>query len=318
MKSPKDIENLGLLDFHTHSVHSDGGDTPTELVKRAKEAGVSALALTDHNVTSGLEEFRFACEQEDILAIPFGTEIHAELPKYVLQEGDNEAPDFIILGRDARPEVLRGYHSVLLKDRIKRFVPDTLSKLVDLGFYIPKVDVAEQLKDVAVPSIFHEFVYAEGNMEVLVDYIMNVDPAVTRKEIEEQPIRFVNRHLYAIGKPAYFQRLKGFGLSDAISLANEMKCKIFVAHPGGEYGYLSEEVLNYCIQEGVHGIETRSYFNTSEQNELFDRLVKTHELMRSGGSDCHGDKGPFKIGMYDRPQNQVPKEILKELWNNLS
>ena len=87
----------GLLDFHTQTNHSDGRDSPTELVKRAKKEGVTALALTDHNVDTGLEEFNLACKKCGIFAIPYGTEIYAELPDEILEPGENDAPDLIIL-----------------------------------------------------------------------------------------------------------------------------------------------------------------------------------------------------------------------------
>ncbi|MEK6859642.1 MAG: hypothetical protein AABX54_02395 [Nanoarchaeota archaeon] len=64
-------------------------------------------------------------------------------------------------------------------------------------------------------------------------------------------------------------------------------------------------------------MEIRNYFNSPEQNAKFDGLAREHSLVRAGGSDCHGDKGPFKIGIHDRPQNQLPKDILEELWDNL-
>ncbi len=44
------------VDLHTHSVHSDGVLTPTDLVQRAAARGVSLLALTDHDTLSGLPE----------------------------------------------------------------------------------------------------------------------------------------------------------------------------------------------------------------------------------------------------------------------
>ena len=47
---------MPLYDLHSHTTHSDGTLTPVELVQRAKHAGVGALALTDHDVTSGLDE----------------------------------------------------------------------------------------------------------------------------------------------------------------------------------------------------------------------------------------------------------------------
>ena len=48
---------MKYCDLHNHSVYSDGSYTPYELVRYAKEKGVSAIALTDHNTVGGLEEF---------------------------------------------------------------------------------------------------------------------------------------------------------------------------------------------------------------------------------------------------------------------
>ena len=128
----------GLLDFHTHSTFSDGADTPTEVVMKAKQTGVSALALTDHNVIGGLEEFNYACKEQGIFAIPFGTEIHAALPPEILQPEDNDAPDLVILGKNAQPDEIKEYQALLEKDRAERFIPETLEKLREIGFYIPK------------------------------------------------------------------------------------------------------------------------------------------------------------------------------------
>jgi hypothetical protein len=117
--------------------------------------------------------------------------------------------------------------------------------------------------------------------------------------------------------PAYTSRFRGFDVDDALNLTDDMNCRLFIAHPGGDYDTLSNDILDYFISMGVHGIEVRNYFNSVEQNEKFDRLARDNNLIRSGGSDCHGDKGHFKIGCYDRPQNQLPKEVLEEVWDNL-
>ncbi|GLZ49984.1 phosphatase [Actinomycetospora sp. NBRC 106375] len=45
-----------MIDLHTHSAVSDGTDTPTELVATAAAAGVTVLALTDHDTTAGWDE----------------------------------------------------------------------------------------------------------------------------------------------------------------------------------------------------------------------------------------------------------------------
>lgn len=45
-----------FVDMHTHTTASDGSDTPTELVRKAADCGLAALAITDHDTVSGLDE----------------------------------------------------------------------------------------------------------------------------------------------------------------------------------------------------------------------------------------------------------------------
>ncbi|MBP2320710.1 putative metal-dependent phosphoesterase TrpH [Kibdelosporangium banguiense] len=45
-----------VIDLHTHSSVSDGTDTPTELITTAAAAGLSVVALTDHDTTAGWDE----------------------------------------------------------------------------------------------------------------------------------------------------------------------------------------------------------------------------------------------------------------------
>jgi len=306
-----------LLDFHTHSTFSDGADTPTRLVERAKKHGVSALALTDHNVIAGLEEFRHACDTNAIFAIPFGTEIYAELPSKVLSSGDNEAPDLILLGKNVMPRPFRDYQQILRKYRQNVWLPKTFMALEGLGFFVPRYDFKKVAENLAVPDELFNFIRERNNFDVLVKYIQSQNLEISREEIRLNKKRFIGKYLYSIGRPAYVKRLQGFGVDDAIGLAEDMNCKLFIAHPGGEYGFLSDTILNYYIQKGIHGIEVRNYFNTSEQNRKFDELAVRYNLVRSGGSDCHGSNGSFKIGMYDRPQNQLSEGILEELLDAL-
>ena len=42
-----------MIDLHTHSNMSDGTDSPSELIRKAEAAGISLLALTDHDTISG-------------------------------------------------------------------------------------------------------------------------------------------------------------------------------------------------------------------------------------------------------------------------
>ena len=66
-----------LCDLHTHSTYSDGTYSPAELICEAERAGLSAIALTDHNTVAGLPNFLAAAENSSVTAIP-GIEISSD------------------------------------------------------------------------------------------------------------------------------------------------------------------------------------------------------------------------------------------------
>lgn len=59
-----------MIDLHAHSNRSDGKDSPSELVRRAKLAGVSVLAITDHDTTDGWDEAIKAARGQGIGIVP--------------------------------------------------------------------------------------------------------------------------------------------------------------------------------------------------------------------------------------------------------
>lgn len=156
------------------------------------------MALTDHNVASGLNEFNTACADENIIAIPFGTEIHAELPKEVLTVDDHAAPDMIILGKNAKPEHLNAYHQILKEYRFRTYYPKTIERLETTGFYFPKVSLKQLAEDLGVPSVLHDFILEKNNLDMLVKYVQEEDSLITEEQIRKNSIRFVNRYLYAM------------------------------------------------------------------------------------------------------------------------
>ena len=66
-----------MIDLHTHSTHSDGTLTPTQLVRLAADLGVTALALCDHNPVTGLPELMAAAREYGVEGVP-GVEFSTE------------------------------------------------------------------------------------------------------------------------------------------------------------------------------------------------------------------------------------------------
>lgn len=96
-----------VYDLHAHTTASDGELTPTELVAHAEECGVNVLAVTDHDVTGGLQEAMTAANESGISLIP-GIEIsvtwsfqtihvvglHIDPSNPVLQKGLSQLREF--------------------------------------------------------------------------------------------------------------------------------------------------------------------------------------------------------------------------------
>jgi len=55
-----------IVDFHTHSLASDGALAPMELLRQAKAAGIRQFALTDHDTTAGYLSVRHTSEAGEV------------------------------------------------------------------------------------------------------------------------------------------------------------------------------------------------------------------------------------------------------------
>ena len=68
---------MNRVDLHTHSDKSDGSLTPTQLVDHAAELGISAIALTDHDTTEGVDEAISRGFKKGVMVVP-GVELSSE------------------------------------------------------------------------------------------------------------------------------------------------------------------------------------------------------------------------------------------------
>ena len=66
-----------MIDLHMHSTYSDGSQSPEQLLLEAKELGLSAIALTDHDTIDGIQEFMELGEKYGIRTNP-GVEISVD------------------------------------------------------------------------------------------------------------------------------------------------------------------------------------------------------------------------------------------------
>ena len=251
------------VDLHVHSTASDGTLTPTELVKEAKKAGLSAFALTDHDTVDGIAECINAGKIYGVEVIP-GIEISTRYKdKEVHIVGlciDYTSKSFIesigseIENRNARNEKL-------------------IEKFNDYGFPISM----EELKEMFPDSVITRAHFASY---------------MVRKGYVKDNAEAFSRYL-GDGMPLYVSREKREP-EEAIKLIKAAGGAAILAHPllyhltDGELSSLCSRLKSY----GLSGIETMysTYRGFDELNVR--KLANQYNLLESGGSDFHGANKP--------------------------
>jgi predicted metal-dependent phosphoesterase TrpH len=100
----------GPTDLHTHTTASDGSYDPAELVRRASDAGLEVLGITDHDTTDGLAEAEASASEHGLTIVP-GVElncdvanIHADILGYLIDPSADELQHLLARIRAARVE----------------------------------------------------------------------------------------------------------------------------------------------------------------------------------------------------------------------
>lgn len=245
----------GKVDLHMHSYHSDGFNSPRDLVVRAKDVGLEIISLTDHDNLNGMEEAAAAGQEFGIEVIP-GVEISSDISNRELH----------ILGYFVDPsnkEFLR-YLNFFREERIKR-AELMVKKLRLSGINITIEDVIEKAKNSAVgrPHI----------AQVLLDkgFISNFYEAFNK---------FIGNDC-----PAYEKKIH-ISPESAFKIINDAGGLSFIAHPG----YIPEALLKEAIEAGVDGIEVIHPSHSYQQTKFYRGIVNEYFLLESGGSDYHGGK----------------------------
>lgn len=275
---------MSFIDLHTHSTASDGTFSPSEVVKKAKEQGLSAIALTDHDTVAGVKE-AVNCGKEIEMSVIPGIELscHA-LGKEIHIVGlfvDYEDPDFL-----AKLEALRDNRTQRNMRMLEAFqrdgFPITLEKLQrnDPNSVITRAHFARVLKEEGiVPSMDVAFKKYLGD-----------------------------------GKKYYIPRLK-IEATDGIRCIKEAGGIAILAHPY-EYQLSKEQLLHLVeilINAGIDGIECYHSNNYLQQSTYLRELTKKYHLLATGGSDFHGtNKLDVQLGI-GRGGLRIHESLLNEI-----
>jgi predicted metal-dependent phosphoesterase TrpH len=256
------------IDLHTHTLRSDGVLQPAELVRQAFEAGVRLLAITDHDNLAAYREMRAAPDLPAGLELLAGVEINAVVaPGDDVWEGELHVLGF---GMDANDDAFEATLAAQRRERRRRF-DRILARLREIGM---PVDAELTDSDSATED-------ALGR------------PTVARALIRAgfaESVEDAFRRWLARGMPAYVPR-NGLGPVAAISAIRAAGGLAVLAHfreaverPG---------IVAELVGHGLGGLEV--YYRSFDRStvEAVRRVADDLHLVRTGGSDYHGDLGPY-------------------------
>lgn len=250
-----------MIDLHTHSAVSDGTDSPTALMAHAAHAGLTAIALCDHDTFDGLGEAAQAAVAVGVELLR-GIEISAELDGHSVH----------LLGYGPRPDHpgLSAELELVRAGRAER-VPRMLQRLAEAGMPIPEEVLTRHIGD--SPSVGRPHL-ADAMVEL--GYVADRREAFDGWLADDRPI-FVPRY--------------GVPLRRGLELLREAGGAAVIAHPWGRQSreVLSEAVLAELAASGLlDAVEVDHQDHDEATRAELRELAGTLGLLATGSSDYHG------------------------------
>ncbi len=258
-----------MIDLHMHSTFSDGSLSPEALVELGASAGLTAMTLTDHDTTGGVERFLAAAASKGIRSVS-GIELSVDVPGVVVH--------ILAYGCDPGNVALNEALARVRDGRHRRNV-EILSKLSKLGCPIAWDDILKLAGEeglVARPH-FAQVLIKKG-------YVRSKQDAFDR--------------YLAKGAAAYSERYRLLP-EDAIRLIAEAGGIASLAHPAlcGLTSTDLHALVARLAAAGLAGIEV--YYTGHGDAQVLEFLGTAQEfgLIATGGSDFHGEMSPnIQIG----------------------
>lgn len=274
---------LRLIDLHTHSNISDGSMTPAELVAHAKQAGLQAMALTDHDSMAGVPEALAAGARLGLEVVP-GVELSAKYPTEVHVLGYYPDMDCPLLQEKLEQ----------MRQARERRTRETAEKLQALGFAITAEDAAACAGGKLVGRAhFAKAMVAKGQVG----------------SVKEAFDKYLG-----VGRPAYSHAHLLTPVA-CVRLIRSAGGVPFVAHVHSTKleGQALEDFLLELKAAGLAGIEGYYSEYTPEMGEKYRALAARLGLALSGGSDFHGTMKPHIAIGRGLGDLQVPYSLLERL-----
>jgi 3',5'-nucleoside bisphosphate phosphatase len=258
---------VSVVDLHTHTLRSDGVLQPVELVREAAAAGVTTLAITDHDSLAAYRELVLGRAMPAPIELIPGVEINALAKGIPLAEGELHILGFGMDEADDRFEAALARQRSARRVRFER----TIARLRDVGMpideHLAHIDLT---RDDALgrPTI--------GRALIAAGYAGSVEDAFNR--------------LIGSGGPGYVAR-EGMGPREAIDAIRGAGGVPVLAH----FSEAPDQVplLRELVEIGLAGLEVFYISFTPETVAAVGVVADELGLLATGGSDYHGDTSTY-------------------------
>ncbi len=271
-----------MVDLHSHSTASDGELSPASLVDLACESGISALALTDHDTTSGLDEAVEQAKKRNICLIP-GVELDI----------DFRPGEFHLLGLG-----LKNYR----EGELARFLADIRERRNKRN-----TEMIFRMQADGVPISLEEL--KKGSEKNVIGRLHIARRLIELKMASSVPEVF--ERWLGPGKPYYVAKDRP-SLEEALRAIHGAGGKAVVAHPMSlwlSWGRLARN-LEEWTQMGLDGVEARHSGASRTQARRLEELARQNGLFITGGSDFHGSSRPDRKLGYGAEGKTIPDSFL--------
>jgi predicted metal-dependent phosphoesterase TrpH len=260
------------FDLHTHSAYSDGTATPAEAVALAAGAGLSGLALTDHDTVDGWAEADDACARHGLTFVP-GIELSTE----------DDGVSVHVLGYWVDPEdaALQEECARLRLSRADRATA-ILSRLAELGVHVD----AEAVRRIAGAAPVGR-------------------PHIAQAMVEAGAVATLNQafdEYLADGGPAWVVK-HALPPEDGVRLIRGAGGVAVLAHPGGfedddgkRTGGVPLSLVDRLCAVGLAGLEAEHAGHAPGTVSYWRRVAAERDLVVTGSSDFHGARKDVPIG----------------------
>ncbi len=249
------------IDLHTHTTASDGDQSPAQLVALAKEKGLAAIAVTDHDTTDGVAAAVEAGARLGVLVVP-GIELSADI----------ERGQCHILGLGIDP------HNAPLQTRLRDIQHRRANR---------NAQMVQKLNKHLNIDLTLEYVQAFAGGDIVAR--PHFAKALIARGLVSSVGEAFDRYL-GEGRPGHVAKAR-VSQQEAIALIHQAGGVAILAHPNNlkrDSDALTEAYIVGMKEWGLDGIEARYNLHTSEDNARYLALAARHDLLTSGGSDFHG------------------------------